>query len=470
MHQGALVWLRRDLRLYDHAALSAATTESRTVAVVFVLDRTILDRLTDADDRRVTYIMESLREVDRELRERGSQLILRSGDPAVEIPRLAAELGASSVYANRDYEPAALLRDRRVSEALAAEGRQLQLYRDQVIYEPHEIRNQQGYPYRVFTQYKNTWLRTLAEDRTQEYRVDLRPLMPATVLANCSLALDYSSTGFVQASELAVGAGCTLARQTLANFVAERLHFYHEARDIPSRDGTSGVSVHLRFGTLSIREIFRALTPLLPGSPGAETFRNELIWREFFQMILGAFPHVVDGAFQRQYSHIDWPGLDAHFEVWCAGRTGYPLVDAAMRCLRATGTMHNRLRMVVASFLVKDLLIDWRRGEAWFARWLLDFDLAANNGGWQWCASTGCDAQPYFRIFNPVAQSRRFDPEGQYIRRWLPELSTIPSAHIHWPWDHPTARQHALSVGYPEPAVDHATQRLRALELYRKSR
>lgn len=470
MIQRALVWLRRDLRLDDHAALSAAEAENSSVAIVFVFDRTILDDLTDPNDRRITYILESLRELDTKLRTRGSQLIVRSGDPVVEIPRLTAALGARAVYASRDYEPYARRRDATVHEALQAQGRALQLYRDQLVVEPHEIRNQQGYPYRVFTQYKNTWLRLVNHDRFAAYPTSLRKLQPARDIDAVSLPLAYATAGFQPSASLTVSPGAAAAQQRLRDFLARDLTHYHEARDRPAMDATSGLSVHLRFGTLSVRECFRALLDQEPGSQGTEMFRSELIWREFFQMILGEFPHVVDGCFQRQYDRIPWPGSEAHFEAWCDGRTGYPLVDSAMRCLRATGTMHNRLRMVVASFLVKDLLIDWRRGEAWFARWLLDYDLAANNGGWQWCASTGCDAQPYFRIFNPVRQSERYDPQGDYIRRWLPELADLPATHIHWPWHHPAARQHARSANYPEPIVDHAIQRQLALRLYKGCR
>ncbi len=268
-----------------------------------------------------------------------------------------------------------------------------------------------------------------------------------------------SSIGF-HPSPLAIEPGEDAARKALTEFRSQ-IDRYFETRDFPALDGTSGLSPHLRFGTISIREAFRFA--IANSSEGAAKWRDELIWREFYQQILWNHPYVVGSSFRPQYRDIEWPGSDTDFEAWCTGRTGYPLVDAAMRCFNATGLMHNRLRMVVASFLVKDLLIDWRRGEKYFADRLLDFDLASNNGGWQWAASTGCDAQPYFRIFNPVSQSRKFDSEGEFIRSWVPELAHLDAKSIHWP------HQGLFGVpGYPAPIVNHDEQRAKALQLFKR--
>lgn len=479
----ALCWIRRDLRLSDHTALAEACAAARRVAVVFVFDTSILSRLEDRDDRRVTFIHRSLRELDERLRELGSALIVRHGDPRREIPALAEMLHADAVYTNRDHEPSALERDAAVGAALAGAGRAFGTFKDQVVFEGAEVATGAGTPFRVFTPYKRAWL-ALLESRGErdlaERSADLARLLPHEDIEPSLHAWDMTSIGFTE-SALWLEAGERAAAERLAGFM-ERIGEYGRLRDVPSADGTSGLSVHLRFGTISVRALLRAAlaaersAPPLSGDDdgaggGADKWISELIWREFYQMILACFPHVVGGAFKREFDAIAWPGTEENFAAWCEGRTGYPIVDAAMRCLNATGWMHNRLRMIVASFLVKDLLVDWRWGEAYFARHLLDFDLASNNGGWQWCASTGCDAQPWFRIFNPTLQSEKFDPEGSFIREWCPEPAGFSNKRIHFPAAADMFEQNAarciIGQDYPPPIVEHAAQRERALKLYK---
>lgn len=470
LYNRSLCWLRRDLRLSDHTALAEACARSRQVVPLFVFDTTILASL-DREDRRLTFIHRSLEELDRRLRAHGSLLIVRMGDPRTVIPALAAELAADAVFTNRDYEPAARERDATVAARLAAQGRDFHDFKDQVVFEGEEVLTGEGKPFRVFTPYKRAWLAQLAATPPlppfAERAPDLSRLLPAEDLSPHDRSWSLGEIGF-RAAQLWIEPGELAAGQRLRHFL-QRIDDYRTLRDIPSAEATSGLSVHLRFGTISIRRLMREATA--HRSDGAECWLGELIWREFFQMILDRFPRVTTGAFRPEFDRILWPGPDEHFRAWCEGRTGYPIVDAAMRHFNATGWMHNRLRMVVASFLVKDLLIDWRRGEAYFARHLLDFDLAANNGGWQWSASTGCDAQPWFRIFNPVTQSRRFDPEGAFIRSVIPELRGFSDRAIHWPRDATPIEQMAagcaVGADYPAPIVDHAAARLEALKLFK---
>lgn len=453
----ALCWIRRDLRLTDHRALSEATQNHPRVAVAFVYDTQILDDLPDRDDRRVTFIHAALDEVDDELRTKGSRLLARHGDPVDVIPRLAAELGVQKVYANHDDDPYALRRDAQVAEALRQDGRDLITFKDCVIFERDEIVKDDGEPYRVYTPYSAAWMAKLSPADYAEAKVGDARFWPAKQLPAEQGNLTLADVGFTRNQPI-VPTGRSGALARLRAF-ERRIAAYARVRDYPDRDGTSMLSVHLRHGTLSIREAVR--TALRHDNAGATKWLKELIWRDFYHMILAQFPFVVHEAFRPEYRDLEWPGTDAHFRAWCEGRTGYPIVDAAMRCLVATGWMHNRLRMVTASFLTKDLLVDWRRGEAFFARHLLDFDLANNNGGWQWSASTGVDAQPYFRIFNPILQSRKFDPEAKFIAEWCPELATLPVELRHWPHDAGLLRPDA----YPKPIVDHETQRAKAVAL-----
>lgn len=457
----ALVWFRRDLRDVDHAALAAALAAHARVHCAFAFDTDILAPLLARGrraDRRVAFIGRCLAELDAALRRRGGGLIVRHGRAVEEIPRLAAELGVAAVFANRDHEPAARARDAAVARALAADGRAFRDFKDQTIFERDEILTRAGTPFAVFTPYARAWRARLSPADLAPHDCASRPGQLAAVLP----APTFEAPGFAPADP-GVPAGMSGAAELFDAFLG-RIDRYRETRDFPALDATSGLSPHLRFGTVSIRALVAAAQArsLLPDGRGAEAWLNELVWREFYQMVLWHRPDVVERAYRRECDAIVWDDAPERFAAWQEGRTGYPLVDAAMRELAATGRMHNRLRMVTASFLVKDLGLDWRLGEAHFADLLLDYDLAANNGGWQWCASTGCDAQPWFRIFNPVAQSEKFDPRGEYIRRHVPELAAVPEKFIHAPW-----RMPAPPAGYPPPCVDHRAARERTLARFR---
>jgi deoxyribodipyrimidine photo-lyase len=482
-HDAALFWFRRDLRVEDNAALAAALASARRVWCVFVFDRDILDVLPRREDRRVEFIHASLAELDARLRERGGGLIVHHAPAREAIPPIARALGVQAVYANHDDEPAARARDAAVAAALSSFGAELRTRKDHVLFERREVLTGAGTVFGVFTPYHNAWLRRLAAEPhcLQAYRFEpgAGQLQPPpggqTGLADWPLErIGFVPTGL---RERGVVAGASGAQAALAAFLP-RIGQYHARRDFPAQPGTSGLSVHLRFGTLSIRhalrEAQRRIEPQGGETEGAKVWRAELAWRDFYAMILSQHPHVVEHAWRREYDRLEFENDPRLFDAWCEARTGYPIVDAAMRQILDTGYMHNRLRMIVASFLVKDLLVDWRRGERFFAEHLIDFDLASNNGGWQWAASTGCDAQPYFRIFNPVSQSERFDPDGLFIRRMLPVLDRVPLRHLHAPWTLSPLEQQAagcvIGRDYPAPVVDHAERRLRALAIYKKIR
>ena len=477
----ALVWLRRDLRADDHAALYHALRGARQVWCAFVFDRAILDPLP-RQDRRVEFIRDSLVGVDAELRAlaashgtEGAGLIVRHGFAVDEIAALAAALGVQAVYANHDDDPAAVERDAQVRGRLAEIGCALHLSKDHVIFERDEVLTQAGSPFSVFTPYKNVWLKKLDPYYLRAYPVAKHAAVLAPRPAGEPGVPALEAIGFARTNlhELPLPSGPAGAQALLEDFLA-RIDRYHEARDFPAVKGPSYLSTHLRFGTVSIRRLAReAHRRAAEGSRGAEVWLSELIWRDFYHQVLHHHPRVAGHAFKPEYDRIRWEHgkqADELFAAWCEGRTGYPLVDAAMAQINRSGYMHNRLRMVVASFLTKDLGLDWRRGEAYFALHLNDFDLAANNGGWQWAASSGCDAQPYFRIFNPVSQSRKFDPEGRFIRRYLPQLARLPDELIHAPW---LARPVDLAAAgvelgrdYPHPVVDHAQAREKTLARY----
>ncbi|NVD69340.1 deoxyribodipyrimidine photo-lyase [Duganella sp. BJB1802] len=466
----SLVWLRRDLRVFDHAALHRALQDSARVHCVFVYDTTILDGLPRRD-RRVDFIHASIAEVAAELQQLGGHLIVRHADPAAAIPALAAELGVDAVYCNHDYEPQAIARDAAVERALLANGRRFVSCKDQVIFEKSEVLSQTGGVFSVFTPYKNAWLKKLEADPSVLAPCHVEPhaarLAPAP--ANAPALPTLAELGFEPSNlaELKIPTGMSGAAALLEDFLP-RIAGYKDARDYPAVKGPSYLSIHFRFGTLSVRHLVRTVLDLMArgaGGEGAPVWLAELIWREFYAMILYHNPHVVGGSYKPAYDAIEWetgPHADELFAAWCEGRTGYPLVDAAMAQLNQTGYMHNRLRMVTACFLIKDLGIDWRRGEAYFAQHLNDFDLASNNGGWQWASSSGCDAQPYFRIFNPVTQSEKFDATGKFIRRYLPQLKDLSDKEIHAPWLVPRM----LPLDYPDPLVMHDEARKRTLERY----
>lgn len=472
----ALMWFRRDLRVTDNAALARALQHAHATFCVFVFDRDILDVLPPKRDRRVEFIWESVRALQSQLRDAGGDLIVLHDIARAAIPLLAAELDVDTVFANEDYEPQAMTRDAVVESALVQKGIAFVRTKDTVIFEKSEVLTQAGRPYTVFTPYKNAWRKRLTESDLAPHSITEMQARLARPKVSSSMP-SLTSLGF-ETTDLSlhgVTAGEAGARKAFEDFVF-RMDRYKDARDFPAVKGVSYLSIHNRFGTISIRELVATAHAecLRKSNPGAETWLSELIWRDFYFQILFHHPHVVNSAFRREYDAIQWPNDRALFAAWCEARTGYPIIDAAMRQLNQTGYMHNRLRMIVASFLTKDLLIDWRWGEKYFADHLNDFDLAANNGGWQWAASTGCDAQPYFRIFNPVTQSERFDPHGKFIRRYVPELAKVPEKWIHAPWQMPPLEQHAIGVSigktYPFPVVDHAVQREKALALYQKAK
>ncbi|MFN3841124.1 MAG: cryptochrome/photolyase family protein [Cyclobacteriaceae bacterium] len=419
-----LFWFRRDLRLQDNAGLYYALKKNSDVLPIFIFDTEILDKLEDEKDARVEFIHQSLQLLKAELEGLGSTLAIFHGNP-VEVFK---SIHPKAVYTNHDYEPYGMMRDAQVKKILEEKGSQFHSFKDIVIFEKDEIVKEDGSAYTVYTPYSKKWKATLSGFYTKTYPVEkyTERLLKIKPLPFPEL----SAIGFQPS-------GIDFPERKIKLSVIEK---YHLQRDIPGIEGTSRLSIHLRFGTVSIRKLVQvALTK-------NEKWLNELIWRDFYHMILWHFPHVVTKAFKPAYDQIEWRNNPEEFKAWCEGRTGYPIVDAGMRELNATGYMHNRVRMIVASFLTKHLLIDWRWGEAYFAKKLLDFDLAANNGGWQWAAGSGCDAAPYFRVFNPYIQTEKFDPEEKYIKKWVPETGTS---------------------NYPKPIVDHALARERVLTAYK---
>jgi deoxyribodipyrimidine photo-lyase len=488
----ALVWLRRDLRAEDNAALYHALRAAKQVWCVFVFDTDILAPLLAAGrtaDRRVEFLHDSVLGLDAELRAvaqshgvEGAGLIVRHGAALRCITELAKELKVQAVYANWDDEPSAAARDAQVRGALAANGAALVLSKDHVVLGRDEVLTLTGTPFSVFSPYKQAWLKRLTAYHLKAYPVGRYAGSLAqlpTTQSNAAAIPSLEALGFARSNlhTLRLPSGPTGGAQLWEEF-QERIDQYGATRDFPAVKGPSYLGPHLRFGTVSIRALAReAFDRTQAGDAGAQVWLSELIWRDFYHQILFHHPHVATRSFKPAYDRIKWEHgkkADALFAAWCEGRTGYPLVDAAMHQINQTGYMHNRLRMVVASFLTKDLGLDWRRGEAYFALHLNDFDLAANNGGWQWAASSGCDAQPYFRIFNPVSQSQRFDAEGKFIRRYLPQLAGLPNAAIHAPWLTKPIDLAAAGVklgsgagcNYPLPVVDHAVARAKTLERY----
>jgi deoxyribodipyrimidine photo-lyase len=474
-----MMWFRRDLRLFDNATLHTALSQCAQVHCVFVFDKAILDDLPQAD-RRVEFIWESVLELNSALQALASSasagLIVCHAMAQEAIPRLAQQLQVQAVFAGRDYEPLALQRDAAVQAALSQAGRAFITCKDHVVFEQREILTQSGSPYGVFTPYKNNWLARVTPHDLAAHdpmplasRLSPRPTALQTPIPSLQ-SLGFETTNL---SQLRIPTGESGGQSLLESFF-ERMDDYHATRDFPAVRGPSYLGVHLRFGTVSIRQLASlALQRQATGSQGAAVWLSELIWRDFYAAILANFPHVSQRAFKPEYDAIQWeqgPVAEALFKAWCDGQTGYPLVDAAMMQLNQTGYMHNRLRMVAGSFLVKDLGLDWRWGERYFAEKLNDFDLSANNGGWQWVASSGCDAQPYFRIFNPISQSEKFDPQGKFIRRYLPQLGRLPDKAIHAPWLAKPIELQAVGItlgtDYPHPVVQHDQARAKTLARY----
>jgi deoxyribodipyrimidine photo-lyase len=477
-YAAGLVWLRRDLRAADNAALYRALKACRQVHCAFAFDTAILGKLP-RQDRRVEFIRDSVAELDERLRSLGGPqcgLLVLHGAAVDEVPALARRLGVQAVFASHDDELEAVDRDLLVRERLAAAGIAMHTGKDQVVFEREEVLTQAGKPYSVFTPYGRSWLAKLDAFYLKAYPVEryasrLAPRPPESRLPVPSLAaLGFEATNL---QALKIRPGESGAAELLTSF-SGRMDRYDALRDLPAMKGPSYLGVHLRFGTVSIRQLARLAHERAANSAGAATWLKELAWRDFYFQVLANFSQVGRGeSFKPEYDRIAWetgPAADELFAAWCEGRTGYPLVDAAMAQINQTGYMHNRLRMVVASFLCKDLGIDWRRGERYFADKLNDYELASNNGGWQWASSSGCDAQPYFRIFNPVSQSQRFDPQGKFIVRYLPQLAKLPPAALHAPW---AARPVDLAAAgvtlgreYPPPIVDHAAAREQTLRRY----
>lgn len=467
----SLVWFRRDLRLHDHAALSNAIHNSDEVHVIFIFDPALLDQLHDKKDCRVQFIHDSLLEMQSTLIKVGSSIEIRYGQPATELLSYCKEYKISDVFFNRDYEPSTKKRDAKVTSLLQQNNINSHHFKDSVIFEAPSILKDDKTPYKVFTPYMKKWMSTLAlqEGEVPTFSCPSHKYLKRKNIKSIDQYDWLDEIGF-EVSPPHFKAGTKAALEQLNHF-GSKIVDYDRLRDIPAADGTSNMSVYIRHGNISVRDLVRAAN--MGNTNGHSKWLGEIIWREFYQYILDQYPHVQNGAFRPAYDQIKWRGKKNEFEAWKRGETGFPLIDAAMRCLAATGTMPNRLRMVSASFLCKTLLIDWRKGEAWFAQKLLDFDLAANNGGWQWCASSGVDAQPYFRIFNPYNQSEKFDPQGDFIKTWCPELSNTEGKFIHAPHKMSPLEQQLydciIGQDYPAPIVDYSKKRVEALEMYKEA-
>lgn len=433
----AIFWHRRDMRLHDNAGLYHALKSGYPVLPLFIFDKTILDELEDKRDRRVEFIMRAVEEMQEALAKEDSSLLVKYGVPLEVWKEITDEYDVAEVYTNHDYEPYAKKRDGEVADFLQEKGVPFHTFKDQVIFEKEEILTGKGTPYTVFTPYSKTWLEKL--HGSQEKNFYVKPYPTENYFSNLH-----------KTQKLPIPSLKEMGFERLPDEIFppkkvrdEKLAKYAELRDYPAAPGTSRLSIHLRFGTISIRELARQ------AMQESKTFLGELIWRDFYQQILWNFPHVGEGkSFRPEYDRIRWRNNEDEFEKWCQGQTGYPIVDAGMRQLNKTGFMHNRLRMITASFLIKDLLIDWRWGEAYFDKKLQDYDMAANNGGWQWAAGSGTDAAPYFRIFNPTTQAKKFDPQLQFIKEWIPELNEL---------------------SYPDPIVDHKEARERCLKAYKEA-
>jgi deoxyribodipyrimidine photo-lyase len=457
----AVHWFRHDLRLRDNAALCAAAADASELLPVFVLD----DRLLHGDrsgEPRTRFLLDCVARLAADLASRGSRLVLRHGDPVAEIEKILQETHADLLSFGRAYAPAAMRRDARVRALAARAGVRVIETRDHVVFESRDVLSTQDRPFAVYTPYRRAWERAFEADPQAPLRV---PRLPPAPRGIASAALSSPAPG---TAEIPTG-GEAAAERRLARFLDTAVARYAERRDFPAEDATSRLSPHLRFGTVSARTCVHLAREVAAvdgaAAAGARKWVDELVWRDFYWAILAEHPRVATQSYRREFDQVRWNDDEPGFEAWCAGRTGYPIVDAGMRQLAQTGWMHNRVRMICASFLTKDLLVDWRRGEAHFYRLLVDGDPASNNGGWQWAASTGTDAQPYFRIFNPVAQGERFDPEGRFVRRFVPELTRVPDRFVHRPWEAPSP-----PADYPAPVVSHAERRVVALARYEAAR
>jgi len=425
-----IFWFRRDLRYLDNTGLYYSLKEGNNVLPIFIFDKNILDKLEDKKDARVEFIQHRLALMNEDLKSKGSTIRTFYSTPMEAYEQLVKEYDIEAVYTNRDYEPYAKERDKSIEAFLKEKGIGFYTFKDHVIYEKEEIVSGSGSFYKVYTPYGKSW--------KEKYKANKPEIKPSALHFENWLKTDHQAIHTLDE----MGFDPTEIKIPSDEADKEIIQHYDKRRDFPALDATSKLGIHLRFGTISIRQLAEKAVSL------NETYLNELIWRDFYSMILANNPQVADKAFKPEYDQIEWRQDEEGFEKWCAGKTGYPIVDAGMRQLNQTGYMHNRVRMIVASFLTKHLLIDWRWGEAYFAKKLLDFDLASNNGGWQWAAGTGTDAQPYFRVFNPQSQTEKFDPELKYIKKWVPEYG---------------------SKDYPQPIVDHKFARQRAIDTYKEA-
>ncbi|MBP7399401.1 MAG: deoxyribodipyrimidine photo-lyase [Chitinophagales bacterium] len=423
-------WFRRDLRLQDNTALFYALQSDFPVLPLFIFDKNILSDLSDKSDARVNFIYNTLLEINDTLKENNASLLIQYGNPFDVWKILVTQFEIKAVYTNKDYEPYGIKRDKLIADFLQSQNISFYTFKDQVLFEEHEVVKEDGKPYSIFTPYANKYRSKITSDKLSQFPSEK---FKANFLNTQAFEIpSLESLGFTKST-------ISIPSSIIDINVIEH---YHNTRNFPALSGTTRLSVHLRFGTCSIRQLAKIAIQY------NAVFMNELIWRDFYQMILFHFPHVVSHAFKPAYDNIQWRNNKSEFNAWCNGETGYPMVDAGMRELNTTGFMHNRVRMVTASFLTKHLLIDWRWGEAYFAAKLLDYDLASNNGGWQWAAGSGCDAAPYFRIFNPAEQLKKFDMDQEYIRKWIPEIDTAQ---------------------YPNPIVNHKEARERVLKVYKQA-
>lgn len=427
--QITIFWFRRDLRLNDNHGLFQALKNSDSVLPVFIFDKDILGKLSDKKDKRVSFIHKTLAALNAELIKKGSSLLIIHDSPLNAFEKICKMFDVKQVFTNHDYEPQAMARDAKVSDWLKTKNIEFHSFKDQVVFEKSEVMKADGLPYTIFTPYSKIWKLKFAETPLQNF--------PSEKLTDNFIKT--KPFAFPSLNEI----GFEQADANISSIIPDKeiIRNYEATRNFPALDATSKLSIHLRFGTVSVRALVKAANGL------SEQWLNELIWREFFMMILFHFPHVVNSSFKKKYDFIPWRNDEAEFKAWCEGKTGYPIVDAAMRELNETGFMHNRVRMIVASFLTKHLLIDWRWGEAYFAEKLLDYELSSNNGNWQWAVGCGCDAAPYFRIFNPSAQVKKFDPEMLYIKKWVPEYK----------------------LGYLPEIVEHEFARKRVLEVFKRA-
>lgn len=464
-----IVWIRRDLRMHDHTAVYHAMQQEGKFILVFIFDEEILARFTRKDDWRLSFITDALMQMDEKARQHGSGMMVFIGKPEEIYKQLIEDLKPASIICAEDYEPETQKRDEKIKKLIGAE--KFVAFKDHVIFAPWEVKKDDGDPFKVFTPYSKNWLNKFTPADMGEYACEKWDKLASTQSIYQRLSQDkyellylsegtkntLATVGYNYVPSYITGWDVAEGQTRLGKFVHERMAAYPNKRDMLAEHGTSAISPYLRFGLISIREAMRAAKEI----GGGGKWISELIWREFYQMVLYYAPDSTHKEWNETYRALKWDGKEEWFEAWKEGRTGVPVVDAAMRQLVQTGWMHNRARMIVASFLTKDMHVDWRKGEEFFAQYLMDYELSSNVGGWQWAASTGTDAQPYFRIFNPYLQSKKFDPDGVYIRKYVPELRELDNKHIHEPY------KYKHEADYPKPVVDHYEEREKALAMFK---